>query len=379
MKLIVDENIPFGKETFSQFGDVTLINGREINNKICRNAEILIVRSITKVNKELLDGINIRFVGSATTGDDHIDTKYLDAQGIKYYVAKGCNAYSVVEYVFAAITHFANKFDFRFEGKTLGIVGVGKIGSKVAAIGNELGFEVIKNDPPLQRQTGSAEYRSLQDALSADIITLHVPLNITGIDKTHHLLDAESINLIRPNAILINASRGPVIDNFALLNRLKLSNDIISVLDVWENEPDINIDLLKLTRLGSAHIAGYSLEGKVNGTTMVYEELCKFLGITTTYEPDLPVIENPSINLSPEERIENVIQTIFNSVYKITEDDQLLRVLTDPDVEEEGKYFDQLRKTYRIRRELDNYNINAVNFTSEIKRKLTALRLKFSN
>ncbi|MFC2133560.1 4-phosphoerythronate dehydrogenase [Bacteroidota bacterium] len=375
MKLIVDENIPFGSEAFSSFGEVKLLNGRGITNQVCRDADVLIVRSITDVNEKLLTGTNIKFVGSATTGDDHMDKKYLEERNIYYYIAAGCNAYSVVEYVFAAVTYLAIKKGFSFEGKKLGIIGVGKIGSRIAKIAKALGFEIIMNDPPLQRETGSDEYRSLEEALTADIITCHVPLNKTGIDKTYHLIDKEILSMISSGKILINSSRGPVISNNALKKRIESKNDLTVVLDVWENEPGIDKELLKLIDIGSAHVAGYSLEGKVNGTTMVYNELCRFLNTASKWRPEYPSIENPNIKIELAESIEEVLQNIFSHTYRILDDDKALRTGLQKDINDWPKHFDYLRKNYTVRRELNNYIVKLINPKIKIAGEFNALRL----
>ena len=227
MKLIVDENISFGKEAFSEFGEITFAHGREINNNMLANADALITRSITKVNEELLSGTKVKFVGTATIGTDHIDLNYLQENDITFSSAAGCNSNAVKEYVLAAVSHiFKHRIDI--EDKSIGIIGVGNIGTKVAAISESLGLKVIRNDPPLQRlpagqtgETGSDIYSKLEDALQCDIITCHVPLNLEGIDKTVHLINEETLRLIKPGTLLINSSRGAVVDNKALRERLE--------------------------------------------------------------------------------------------------------------------------------------------------------------
>ncbi len=418
MKIIVDENINFGKEAFSTLGEVTLVNGRKVTNEQLKNADALIVRSITKVNKELLQGSSIKFVGTATIGTDHVDKNYLEENNIAFADAAGCNSQSVTEYVLAAISHIYNKNGLSLSGRSIGIIGVGNIGSKVARLFSSLGLRVVKNDPPLQRKaeresaTNSAsssnsaistsdtskgasesrifleeafspldtdspshpkssamtasekgEYSSLDEALACDIITCHVPLNFSGQDKTYHLIDEARLAQLKPGTLLINSSRGPVIDNNALLKRLQSNKNIHTVLDVWETEPNINTELLKMTDLASAHIAGYSYEGKVNGTTIIYNKLAQFLGVEPVYKvPDNPVGDN-IIELTGDETFEVKIEKIISKSYQITLDNRNLRDAPDR--------FDQLRKEYRIRRELSNYLIkeNGKNITlADIKR-----------
>lgn len=273
MKIIVDENISFGMEAFSQFGEVELVHGRKITNDLLKNAEALITRSITNVNKDLLQGTAVRFVGTATIGMDHLDLKYLDSQNIKYANAAGCNSQAVKEYILSALVHLANENDFTLEGKSIGIIGVGNIGKKIESLAKDFKMTALLNDPPRERAEGSKNFVSLEEALSADIITLHVPLNKGGEDNTVHLINEENIDLIKEEAVIINACRGPVVDNRVLFERIINYRDLITVLDVWENEPDINLNLLEVVDIATPHIAGYSLEGKVNGTTMIYQAL----------------------------------------------------------------------------------------------------------
>jgi len=376
MKLVIDENIVFAKDAFAGFGDLTFANGRDITPELVKDAEVLLVRSITKVNEDLLKDSKVKFVGTATIGTDHIDLDYLKENEIEFASAKGSNADSVAEYVLSAITYIANKFDFTLKGKSLGIIGVGNIGSRVAKIGEALGMRVIKNDPPLQRKTGSDEYRPISEALEADIITCHVPLNKTGVDKTLHLIDEKELEKIASGKLLINSSRGEVINNQALKERLLKSNDIFTVLDVWENEPTIDTDLLKLVNIGTAHIAGYSLDGKVNGTVMLYDRFCEFLSCDKTWTPNLPSVENNCIQITQDISVEKLLKQIFENVYPIGEDDLLFRKQLELNPNERGKYFDSLRKQYRVRREIINYKIEQ-NYPEEFKQLLSTLRINF--
>jgi len=291
MNIIVDENIAYAKKAFSEYGDVQLVDGREITNQLLINVDTLLVRSITSVNRYLLDGTKVKFVGTATIGSDHVDLNYLKMNNITFADAKGCNANSVAEYVFTALLKIAVEKKINLSEKAIGIIGIGNIGSRVVKIAKAIGMRVLKNDPPLEREAIGDNFVSLDEALQADIITLHVPLNETGKDKTVHLLNDQNLKKIRKGTILINTSRGAVIDNDALYNiaqRKKLYN----ILDVWENEPGVNIDLLKITKIGTSHIAGYSLEGKVNGTGMIYYALCNFAGIPPSWKPELPEVGN---------------------------------------------------------------------------------------
>ena len=357
MKIIVDENITQGKEAFSKFGEVNLLNGRDITNEKLEDVDVLITRSITKVNEELLSGTSVKFVGTATIGTDHIDIDYLKQKEIYFSNAAGCNSFAVAEYVFNAITKFAVKYNFPLKEKTIGVIGVGNIGSKIVNFAKALGMNVLQNDPPLQRTSGSKDFVSLDTALSADIITFHVPLNKEGIDKTFHLLDREKILNLKDNTILINASRGEVVDNNALSDLIEEKNLIVN-LDVWENEPNPNPELLNKLKIGTPHIAGYSYEGKINGTIMIYEQLCNFLNTDPGWKPFYPDIQNSIMTIDNNLSIEKNLHNIFNKIYKIEDDDNKMRKILKLAQGERGKYFDKMRKEYPYRREFNNYRIS---------------------
>ena len=356
MNLIVDENIAFAEEAFSQFGDVRLIGGRQITNEILCNADALIVRSITNVDENLLQNTNIKFVGTATIGIDHIDTNYLNENNIVFADAKGCNADSVAEYVFTALLKISVDNKLTLKNKSIGIIGVGNVGSRVLKYAEALGLKVYKNDPPKQRAGEGSNYVSLEEAMQADIITLHVPLNKTGIDKTFHLIDEKKLNEIRNNTIIINSSRGAVIDNKALLNIVD-KKCIKVILDVWEGEPSVNTNLLQKVFIGSAHISGYSLEGKVNGTKMIYDALCRFTNQLNDWEPKLPPIENNVIDVSSVKSIEEKLHLIFKQIYDIEKDDSEIRKMIEMNENMYAAYFDKLRKDYHLRREFNNYTV----------------------
>ena len=356
MKLVVDENIAFAEEAFSQFGDVLLISGRQITNEILRNADALIVRSITNIDENLLQNTNINFVGTATIGIDHIDTIYLNENNIVFADAKGCNADSVAEYVFTALLKIAADNKLTLRNKSIGIIGVGNVGSKVLKYAEALGLKVYKNDPPKQRAGEGNNYVSLEEAIQADIITLHVPLNKTGIDKTFHLIDEKKLNEIRNNTIIINSSRGAVIDNKALLNIVD-KKCIKVILDVWEGEPSVNTNLLQKVFIGSAHISGYSLEGKVNGTIMIYDALCRFTNQPSDWEPKLPSVENNIIDVSSAKIFEEKLHFIFKHIYNIETDDSEMRKMIEMDNDSRTAHFDNLRKEYHLRREFNNYTV----------------------
>lgn len=356
MKIICDENISFAEAAFKQFGKVELLHGRKINNAALKNADALIVRSITQVNQALLENTNVKFVGTATIGTDHIDIDYLNKKNIKFADAAGCNSDAVAEYFFTALFRILVDKNISLKNKSIGVIGVGNIGSRIVKLAKTVGLEVIMNDPPLQRKTNGKNYASLEEALQADIITFHVPLTFEGKDKTFHLLDQKKIKSIKDGCILINASRGPVVENTGLSSLIDKKR-LNVVLDVWEHEPEVDIDLLNQTLIATPHIAGYSLEGKVNGTYLIYKNLCSFLGDTPAWQPTLAVPENSVIAVKDIYSIEQTLDFIFSKVYPILHDDKKMRHLNELDLAKRQSYFDLMRKEYPYRREFNNYSV----------------------
>ncbi len=357
MKLIVDQNIALASEAFNEFGSVQLVEGRQISNKLLKDADVLIVRSITDVNESLLKNTPVKFVGTATIGTDHIDSDYLSQNNITFADAKGCNADSVAEYVFTALIKIATSEKTDLSKQTIGVVGIGNIGSRVSRLADELGMQVLKNDPPKEREGVENNFVNLDEILTADIITLHVPLNKKGKDKTAHLLNEKNLKKIKEGTIIINTSRGEVIDNQALLSKTKTKNFRL-ILDVWEKEPDINLELLKETQIGTPHIAGYSLEGKINGTSMIFNALCSHLKKKPAWQPLLPKVEQRELIFPKGKTIEERLLNLFLSVYNIEKDIEGLRNILHLNTKNLRKeYFDLLRKVYPPRREFSNYTI----------------------
>lgn len=375
MKLTIDENIVFAKEAFSEFGEIELLNGRDIKPENLYDTDILIVRSVTNVNSKLLSKSKVKFVGTATIGTDHVDVDYLNKNGIAFFSAAGCNAMSVAEYVFSAISFLAYQHQFALRNKTIGIIGVGNVGSKVKTIAESLGMEVIQNDPPLEKIKSYEKYFKLEDALSADIVTFHVPLNKSGIYKTFHLLDKHNIGLIKPSSILINTSRGAVVNNAILKRRLLAQKDIFVVLDVWENEPFIDHELFSIADIGTPHIAGYSFDGKANGTKIIYDYLCEFLGREKRWKPELPKQTN-KLYWQLKNSVENNLYELFTKVYPIWIDDMNFRKGLSGKQNSIPELFDKLRKNYKKRFEFSNYEIDGNNLGVDIIKLLKALKVK---
>lgn len=376
MKILADENIPYVKQAFESLGEVTLHPGRTMSNEIVRDADILLVRSVTKVNRELLDGSRVKFVATATIGMDHLDEAYLKQSGIGFTNAAGSNANSVAEYIVAALLTYAIWREICLEGKALGIVGIGNIGSILVKKAAGLGLQVLQNDPPLARETGEKRFIPLDELMEADFITAHVPLTKDGIDQTFHMFNSERLRKMKPGSVFINASRGSVHETAAVKEVLEAGHLDAIMLDVWENEPNIDANLLQQVELGSPHIAGYSFDGKVNGTTMIYEAACRHFNISPTWdakkvmpkpEPDEFVLD--AANRSDEQALHDLIRRI----YSIEADDIRMRKYIELPQAEQGAYFDSLRKNYPRRREFHNYKIQVKNASSKLVTKLRIL------
>ncbi|HTY58756.1 MAG TPA: 4-phosphoerythronate dehydrogenase, partial [Bacteroidota bacterium] len=269
MNIAVDRNIPLAGSAFAGLGNVTLLETTAVTPANVRDAGALVIRSETRVGPGLLEGSAVRFVGSATIGTDHIDIPYLASKGIAFANAPGSNANSVKEYVLAALLTLARRGGFGLRGKTLGIVGVGNVGSRVSGMARSLGMTVFENDPPRARKEGGGAFLPLDALMEADIVTLHVPLTRTGSDPTYHLFDAGRIGRMKPGSILLNTSRGAVVETAPLSRALRDGHIAAAVIDVWEGEPLIDTGLLGLAALGTPHIAGYSIDGKVKAAGMV--------------------------------------------------------------------------------------------------------------
>jgi len=360
VKIIADANIPFVKECFSSLGDVTAVPARQITTELIADADILLTRSVTKVDEALLNRSHAKFVASATSGCEHVDTEFLQRKDIGFAYAPGSNANSVAEYVIAALLSLAKKHKFQLQGKSIGIIGVGHIGSKVATKTAALGMEVLLNDPPLQRQTGDAKYLPLEGLADCDFITMHTPLTFEGIDKTFHLADEEFFGLLKDGTFFINTARGAVSDTQALKNAIKSGKLAGAAVDVWENEPNVDNELLLIVDLSTPHIAGYSLDGKVAGLMMIYEAACEYFGTEPRYSAEdfLPPPETGQITVDPGAGTEqNILHDTVQQVYVINRDDFNMREILIVPQEARGKWFEDLRADYPVRREFQNTRI----------------------
>ena len=345
MKVVVDNKIPFIKEAIEQIADeVIYAPGKEFTSQLVKDADALIIRTRTKCNRELLEGSNVRFIATATIGFDHIDTDFCKEAGITWTNAPGCNSASVAQYLqssFLLLKQLRNK---DLANMTTGVIGVGNVGSKVAQVAREMGMRVLLNDLPREDHEGGAAFSSLQTlAENCDILTFHTPLYKEGKYKTFHLADMAFFHSLKRRPVIINTSRGEVIDTAALLKALETGTVSDAIIDVWEYEPEINLSLLNKAFIGTPHIAGYSADGKANATRMSLNALCHHFGITSDYQINPPAPENPDITVDSMEEA-------YLQMYDPRKDSEALKA--DP------KAFEKLRGNYPLRREKMAYNVH---------------------
>jgi len=347
IKIVTDNKIPFLEGALESVAKVVYLPGGEISKSDLLDADALITRTRTKCNRELLEGTSIRLIASATIGYDHIDTEYCMEQGISWTNAPGCNSFSVQQYIVSALLWLSVNRKLDLSKRTLGVIGVGNVGSKVAAAARALGMKVLRNDPPRERKEEGENFVSLDTLKSeSDIISLHVPLNRGGEDNTHHLVNTDFVGSLKSGAILINSSRGAVVDEVALLEGIRRGYVSNVVLDVFENEPNISSDLMDALTLITPHIAGYSLDGKANGTTMSVRAVSRFfgLGLDQWSPASIPAPEISEILIdTADKKLHELLWEAFRQSYDISSDDHRLR--NDPD------NFERLRGNYPFRRE----------------------------
>ncbi|MBE0655860.1 MAG: 4-phosphoerythronate dehydrogenase PdxB [Bacteroidales bacterium] len=355
--IIADEKIPFLKGSLESLAEVIYLPGNKINRETVRDADALLIRTRTRCDSELLENSMVKFIATATIGYDHIDTGYCNSRNIRWTNAPGCNSSSVEQYIVAALLEMAHKHGSRLKDKTIGIIGVGNVGAKVARISNALGMKVLLNDPPRERAEGSGEFTSLEMIRrEADIITLHVPLNYSGMDKTFHLVHGDFLSGLKKNIILFNTSRGEVVETPSLMQALRSGKIMDTVLDVWENEPFPDMELLNMTGIATPHIAGYSVDGKANGTMMSIKAISGFfrLGMDEWKPSGLPDTEIRDIVIDCGGMTEQeIIHEVYRKTYNILEDDKALRSNIGG--------FEELRGSYPVRREATYFTLRLNN------------------
>ncbi len=360
MRILADENIPFIERAFQGIGQVTTLPGHAVTREVVQQCDILLVRSVTRIDRSLLEGSPVRFVGSATIGTDHVDLEALRHLGVRFAHAPGSNALSVVEYVLTALLHHCVRTGVEPDALTVGVVGCGNTGGRLAGRLRALGCRVLHNDPPLARQAEaegqSHAYVSLDELLDeSDGISLHVPLIREGVDRTVHLLDATRLNRLKPSTLLVNTSRGAVVDNRALLDALRGRQIGSAVLDVWEGEPAPDPHLLERVSLGTPHIAGYSYDGKVEGTRMLVEAVAAMLGIDPPWDGRAERAQGADdhLDLDPIPFGGSTARWLYglaSQAYPIEHDDRRMRAYLTVDPKQRGSYFASLRRDYPRRR-----------------------------
>lgn len=350
--------MPYVKDFFADLGEVCLVNGRTLTAEQIIDADVLLVRSVTKVNAQLLSqSPKLKFVGTATIGTDHIEQRYLQQRGIGFSSAPGCNAQSVVEYVLSSIFALSETYQWNLQQKTVGVVGVGNIGKLLVSALQALSVKVLCCDPLRAAKESDFAHIPFEQLLpQLDIISFHVPLVKTGPDATLDLLNSETINLLKPDCAVINACRGEVTNNDALLAEALSGNKRPLVLDVWANEPQIDVRLIPYTDIATAHIAGHSIEGKARGTEMLYQALCHQLGLTAdrTLSQVLPEPHISELKINSGFGLSDV-QNLSRLLYDVRRDDALFRFHMMQDKKTQG--FDWLRKSYPPRREYSSVRL----------------------
>lgn len=374
LRIVADDKIPFLKGVLEPFARVDYLPGREITRNRIHDADALLIRTRTRCDAALLEGTNVRFIATATIGYDHIDTGFCDEKGIKWESAPGCNASSVGQYIASVLHTLARIHGFQLKDKTLGIIGVGNVGTKVERFALLSGMNVLLNDPPRERNEKPGRFVSLQKLLPAsDIVTLHVPLNKGGLDNTYHLIDSQALSMMKPGAWLINSARGEVVPakelSEALRSRASSDRNLAgAVLDVWEGEPHPDPGLLALTAIATPHIAGYSVDGKANGTGMAVGALSRFFGLPLAgwFPQDIPEPSHKEFNLSCRGRTEEeIVREAVLRTYDVMRDDSNLRSFQED--------FESLREHYPVRREFPAFTVHPTDADLGTKRILSEL------
>jgi len=359
MKIVADRSIPFIKTFFKSLGQLSLLDTSDILRSNLLEADILVTRTVTTIDKALLEGTPVKLVASTSSGYDHIDVDYLRANDIGFAHAPGCNARSVAEYVLSSIFVIAEACNFKLTDKKVGIIGCGNVGSTVLSILEELGMNCLVYDPPRQKKNNDLDFCTLEDIQSADIITLHVPLVTDGPHQTMGLVDQKFLSSLKSDVVLINSSRGSVVDEVALVHFIDSHPDSSIVLDVWKNEPDISLELLKKTTISTPHIAGYSLDGRFNGTSAIFKRVCEFFdkSYTESELPNLKEFEVDQIKINNACSDTDAVQLAVLASYDVRTDSAALRQINEISISRRSSYFSDLRTNYPLRREFNAMNV----------------------
>jgi len=357
VRIVADENIPLIDQFFGDFGDIIRVPGRTMTAADVADADLLLVRSVTQVNEALLSGSKVKFVGTATIGTDHIDLDYLSESGIGFASAPGCNAQAVVDYVLSALSVVVDSRGIDFRDLSVGIVGVGNVGLLLRQRLEQMGLTVLACDP-FKEEEDVGELTTLDKVLGCDVVSLHTPMEKGGDHPTWHLIGEAQLQQMMTDACLINACRGAVVDNDALLKHLHDNPDFVAVLDVWEGEPELNRELLDFCALATPHIAGYSLDGKMRGTELVYQGACEFFGLPERLKLGqfLPEPGIRRVDFSAEVPVHQALRTAIRASYEIRVDDGVMRSVIRHS-QNLRESFDRMRKDYPLRRDTINLKV----------------------
>ncbi|MEC8082204.1 MAG: 4-phosphoerythronate dehydrogenase [Pseudomonadota bacterium] len=363
MKIIADENMPNVEALFGGLGDITLVNGRSLSKEQLMDADVLLVRSVTKVNESLLDGTPVKYVGSATIGTDHVDTEYLLEKGIGFNSAPGCNADAVADYVFSSLSYLYFTKSVNWLKAKVGVVGQGNVGRCVASRFVELGCEVVAYDPLVNETVSGVTLTTLCEVMTCDVICLHAPLTHTGPYPSFDMINDEYVAHLSAGQTIISAGRGGVINETALIERFHaLGGALNLVLDVWHEEPHPNMQLAALCDIATPHIAGYSKQGREKGTWFIYQSVCSFFDIPLKSSFSEAVSQGSiceikmNSDLGKEEALNRAIQCCFD----VARDSARFKYVMSSG---EDKGFDWLRKNYVERDEFNTACVNHDQYT----------------
>jgi erythronate-4-phosphate dehydrogenase len=376
MKIVADENIPLLEAFFSDMcQELVTLPGREMSAEQVKDADILLVRSITQVNQALLEGSRVKFVGTCTIGTDHLDTAYLEQHNIQYANAPGCNAKAVVDYVLSCLLVLQERKQKNWQELSIGIVGAGNVGGLLYDTLKALGMNVIAYDPNV---TDHNSEQNQIDVWQQDVVTLHTPIIRDGEHATHHLVDQARLASMKADACLINSCRGAVVDNQALLNHLHKQPNFNVILDVFEQEPSPSDELIKACLLATPHIAGYSLDGKYGGSAMIYEALCDAFALPKRLKLAQLISEAPvrKLSFSNEANTAYVMKQVIRNAYDVRDDHFRMLNLIGLNDEQKAKRFDRLRKEYPLRRDLTCQVISAKRLSHPVWLQALGVRVK---
>jgi erythronate-4-phosphate dehydrogenase len=351
MIIAIDKVLPYWSEAFSGLGDLQPYSASNLDPKDINHVDALVVRTVTPVNQSLLKESSVRFIAAASAGIDHVDQDYLKSRGIGFGYAAGCNAVAVSEYIITALHVAASRRNWNLSKKSIAVIGAGNVGSRVAKKTRDLGMKTLLCDPPLRDQTGDKQYRDFKDVLEADILTFHVPLTSTGPYPTWHMVDQQLLDGMSPNQFIINSSRGAVIDNGALRSALSRGRIAGAILDVWEGEPRIDRSLLDLVDIGTPHIAGTAVDGKIRAVEMAHEELRRFFHINSRWDATPCYPETRTLRLSEEADGQKVFLQPLLKAFNIIQCDSSLRQA------QSAADFSQLRNEFPLRPEFRHFKI----------------------